>query len=400
MGRIFDVVQKYRVERTQTDEPAGIHLLKKDLLEDPEVQAGDLPLVGLKGPPASNTGLTSREGPGRNDDRPSTERSMSALLAPDSPQQEVEPVAPSEEPPLTVTHGRMAPAGSGAATPTFDSPDHGQAQILRKFKELRTSYVKGEKSRTQIARPGQPKQKFELIAIEQPGSLFAESFRIIRARLLHLMRECQIRTVQVTSCNPGEGKSFFSSNIAATIAQGFDESVLLVDTDLRVPSQHHIFETPLAPGLTDLLTDPARDVLDLTTRTKIGKLALLPAGTMHDGSSELLDSDLMKTFLQVIKLKLGNHYIILDSPPLIVSEALTISRIVDGIVLIIDSRKTPRPMAQQAIEMVGKDKILGVIMNNCTIPMKKYKYYGSAYKGYCQKYRTQLTETPGSRTGK
>ena len=116
MGRIFDVVQKYRVERTQTDEPAGIHLLKKDLLEDPGVQAGDLPLVGLKGPPASNTGLTSREEPGRNDDRLSTERSMPALLAPDPPQREVEPVAPSEEPPLAVTHGQMAPAGSGAAT--------------------------------------------------------------------------------------------------------------------------------------------------------------------------------------------------------------------------------------------------------------------------------------------
>jgi protein-tyrosine kinase len=400
MGRIFDVVQKYQVERTQTDEPAGIHLLKKDLLADPRVQAGDLPLVGLEGLPAPNTGWTGREEPGRNDDRPSTERSMPALLAPDPPQRGVEPVAPSEVPPPTVTHGQTPPTGSDAVNPTLDSPDHGQAQILRKFKELRTSYVKGEKSRTEIARPGKPKQKYELIAIEQPGSLFAESFRIIRARLLHLMRECQIRTVQVTSCNPGEGKSFFSSNIAAAIAQGFDESVLLVDTDLRVPSQHRIFETPLAPGLTDLLTDPTKDVLDLTTRTKIGKLALLPAGTMHDGSSELLDSDLMKTFLQVIKLKLGNQYIILDSPPLIISEALTLSRIVDGIVLIIDTRKTPRPMAQQAIEMVGKDKILGVIMNNCTIPMKKYKYYGSVYKGYCQRYGTRLTGTPDSKTEK
>ena len=154
------------------------------------------------------------------------------------------------------------------------------------------------------------------------------------------------------------------------------------------------------PGLTDLLTDPTRDVLDLTTRTQIGKLALLPAGTMHGGSSELLDSDLMRMFLQVIQLRLDNRYIILDSPPLIISEALTLSRHVDGIVLIIDTRKTPRPLAQQAIDMVGKDKILGVVMNNCSIPLKNYTYYGSCYKGYYQGHRARAAKTPGTRAEK
>jgi capsular exopolysaccharide synthesis family protein len=400
MGRIFDVVQKYRVEQVQPDEAAGLHLLPKVLPEDAGAQAKLPPPGGVEGLPDSTTVLTHREEKGRSNDGPSTKRRDPDPLEDEPPHRGIEPVLPSESPAFAVEPGQTSPTESDTVKPTVDHPDHGQSLILRKFKDLRTAYVKGEGSRTRISRPGSRKETYELIAVEQPDSPFAESFRIIRARLLHLMRERRIRTVQVTSCNPGEGKSFFSSNMAATIAQGFDESVLLVDADLRKPSQHHIYETPLEPGLTDLLTDPTRDVLDLTAQTNIGKLTLLTAGTMHAGSPELLDSDLMRMFLQVIQLRLDNRYIILDSPPLIISEALTLSRQVDGIVLIIDTRKTPRPLAQQAIEMVGKDKILGVVMNNCSIPLKNYKYYGSCYKGYYQGYRARQAKAPGTRAGK
>ena len=400
MGRIFDVVQKYRVERARPDEAAGIHLLQRVLPEDAGAQAKLPPPGGVEGMPESRTDLTHREETGRGNDGPSTECSDPARLEDGPPQRGIEPALPSESPAIAVEPGRTSSTESDSVKPTVDHPDHGPSLILRKFKDLRTAYAKGEASRTRISRPGSQKVTYELIAVEQPDSPFAESFRIIRARLLHLMRERRIRTVQVTSCNPGEGKTFFSSNLAASIAQGFDESVLLVDADLRKPSQHHIYETPLEPGLTDLLTDPTRDVLDLTTRTQIGKLALLPAGTMHGGSSELLDSDLMRMFLQVIQLRLDNRYIILDSPPLIISEALTLSRHVDGIVLIIDTRKTPRPLAQQAIDMVGKHKILGVVMNNCSIPLKNYTYYGSCYKGYYQGHRARAAKTPGTRAEK
>jgi exopolysaccharide/PEP-CTERM locus tyrosine autokinase len=273
--------------------------------------------------------------------------------------------------------------------------------IAEKFSVLREEYAKSDFRRIGPPKPlSEKKAKNELIVLEQPESTISESFKIIRTRLLYAMRERRVRTVLVTSCNPSEGKSFISSNIAVSIAKGFDEYVLLIDADLRKPTLHKIYEVPLNPGLTDFLTEPDNELGDVIIRTDIGKLSLLTAGSMYDGSSELLDSDLMTMFLQGLKIKYDNGYVILDTPPLLISEALALSHKVDGIIMVVDVQRTSKDIVRRTMQLIRKDKLLGIIMNNCDFTMKNYKYYGSIYKSpYYKQYRANLKQQRQSDKG-
>jgi exopolysaccharide/PEP-CTERM locus tyrosine autokinase len=273
--------------------------------------------------------------------------------------------------------------------------------VSEKFSVLREKYAKGDFRWIGPSKAlSEKKAKNELIAVEQPESTISESFKVIRTRLLYVMRERRVQTVLVTSCNPGEGKSFVSSNIAISIAKGFDEYVLLVDADLRKPSLHMIYEVPLNPGLTDFLTESDNELGDVIIRTDIGKLSLLTAGSMYDGSSELLDSDLMGMFMQGLKIKYDNGYVILDSPPLLISEALALSHKVDGIIMVVDARRTSKDIVRRTMQLICKDKLLGIIMNNCDFAMKNYRYYGSIYKSpYYKQYRANLKQQGQSLKG-
>ena len=225
-----------------------------------------------------------------------------------------------------------------------------------------------------------------LIVHLRPNSFEAEQFKILRTNLLFPSSGRSPRSIMVTSALPDEGKSFVSANLAASIAQSIQEYVLLMDCDIRVPCIHTQFGFGDVPGLSDHLSHGV-SLPSLILGTAVNKLSILPAGKPPQNPSELLSSQQMSKLLQEVKYRYSDRYIVIDSPPpKLTAETAAISRQVDGVLLVAECGTTPRKMLSDLIEIIGKEKILGVILNKLDTQfmsysgLGKYKKYGKYYK--------------------
>jgi len=213
-----------------------------------------------------------------------------------------------------------------------------------------------------------------LVALLKPQSFETEQFKILRTNLLFPTSGRSPRSIMVTSAVPGEGKSFVSSNLAISIAQSIQEYVLLMDCDIRRPCVHNRFGFKNVPGLSEHLTRGV-PLNSLILKTAVNKLSILPGGKPPHNPSELLSSQHMSKLLQEVKYRYSDRYIIIDSPPpKLTAESGAISRQVDGVILVVEYGRTPRNMISDLIEIIGKDKILGVILNK--LDMRFTSYYG------------------------
>jgi protein-tyrosine kinase len=221
----------------------------------------------------------------------------------------------------------------------------------------------------------------KLVVMSAPDSYESENFKLLRAQIMYAKDRKRPRTIMVTSAMPGDGKTFVSANLAVSIASGIDEHVLLVDCDLRRSSMHKMFGLSSSDGLHEYLTGK-RQLSDLLIRTKINKLSLLPAGYPPKNPSELLASGAVKSFLEEIRSRYDDRIIILDTPPSqVLAEANILSNFVDGIIFVIRADKTPRELIRKAIDGLGRDKILGFVLNGYSRERKTYgKYYKQYYK--------------------
>jgi len=243
-----------------------------------------------------------------------------------------------------------------------------------------------EPDKRKVTTPPMPKisEGFDpkLIVGVAPDSYDAENFKILRARIVFPKDGNRPKTIMVTSAFPGEGKTFVAANLAASLAHGIDEYVLLIDCDLRRPAVHSMFGYSNREGLQEYLTGK-RQLSDLFIKTKINKLSLLTAGNLPPNPSELLSSEMMKNFLEEVKGRYEDRYIIIDSPPSqFASEANVLAKRVDGIIFVIMSGKSPRKEILRGIESVGKEKILGIVFNGYSQTRKYYRKYDKAYKYY------------------
>ena len=223
-----------------------------------------------------------------------------------------------------------------------------------------------------------------LVALFNPQSFEAEQFKIMRSNLLYPVKGNPPRSVMVTSPLPGEGKSFVASNLAISVALNINRHVLLVDCDLRRPSIHSRFGFDDVPGLSEYLSN-GTSLSDLLIRTSVDKLTILPSGRPPDNPSELLSSERMSELLAEATERYPDRLIILDSPPpTMTAETSVLARWVDGVVIVVNHCKTKREDMSDVIDSIGKDKIIGVIMNNFEVYSSRYygKYYGKrqAYK--------------------
>lgn len=258
--------------------------------------------------------------------------------------------------------------------------------------------------------------RIPLICHDAPNSRSAEAFRVIMAKLPFLNPGYELKTVLITSSMRNEGKSTVSSNLAVTIAQA-GEKVLLIDADMRRPSQHTFFdikqllqisndeENTLAddtsstqtvthsdarkPGLSEALIsikdDNQYDVFNATVReTGIPNLHLIPGGTVPPNPIELLNSDMMTQFLEVAKTEYD--IIIIDSPPVrAVADPIILATVTDAVVYLFDITKTKKFDVLTGIKHLKEvlpGKGIGVLCNMINPKhAKSYGYYNK-HSGY------------------
>ncbi len=211
---------------------------------------------------------------------------------------------------------------------------------------------------------------------DNPQSVSAEAYRILRTNIQYSSFDKKVKSIVVTSAEPGEGKSTTCSNLAVSFAQN-GEKVVLIDCDLRKPSMHRIFKVSNIEGLSDILI--GKETFENIVKKDIENLYLIPAGKIPPNPAEMLGSKNMEKLLE--KLKEQFDIIILDTAPLqAVTDAQILSTKVDATVLVVKSNVTNKDSLLQAkslLEKVGAN-IIGTILNGVEEKRGKYyHYYGN-----------------------
>lgn len=210
----------------------------------------------------------------------------------------------------------------------------------------------------------------------------AEAYRILRTNIEFNRKSADANTVSMVSGGPGEGKSTTLCNLAFICAQG-GYSVLIVDADLRRPTQHKLFEVSNTVGLTNYLTTNVT-LEDVIMNTSVENLYLMPSGILPSDAVGILNSQRMSDMIAELKTRFD--IIFFDSPPILgVSDGAVLASEVDQSIIIVQHRRFPRSMLQrvkQSITNVG-GTVLGVVLNNVDLRHDpNYAYYTSYYEYY------------------
>jgi Mrp family chromosome partitioning ATPase len=224
----------------------------------------------------------------------------------------------------------------------------------------------------------------------------AEGYRIMRTNIEFNRKSPDANSLTVVSGGVGEGKSTTLNNLAFTFAKG-GYRTLIVDADLRRPSQHRFFGASNERGLTDLLTaDIALDPLLLPT--DVENLSFLPSGRLPIDAAGILNSQRMIDLIQQVKSRYD--MVFFDSPPILgVSDASVIASSVDMTLVVVQHRRFPRAMLQrvkQGLANVGA-RIVGCVLNNTDIRHDEYyEYYTSYYQYYSPQHSSNRKEKENS----
>ena len=254
----------------------------------------------------------------------------------------------------------------------------------------------------------------QLLTMHGEKSLFSESFRSLRTYIQFLRRDTQFSSILVTSPTPQDGKSVVAANLALAFSQAGLKTIL-IDTDLRKPIQHTLFNQPRTLGLTDYLLSDNGQFIDTRDQKEISlgserarirktssiktsddlaiynlqnniiretsekKLSLITSGTRPLDPSSILSARRLQEVL--IFLKTEYDLLIFDTPPILsVSDAVVLSPIVDCVLMVIKAGKSSKDEITRASKIItNKGELIGIVLNQIVLNPKLY-YYNESEK--------------------
>lgn len=234
-----------------------------------------------------------------------------------------------------------------------------------KQKRIQLSY-----SKTQTINADSETLLCNRVFAHKPEYLVTEQIEILRFQVLKKLDQLNANSLMITSATPGEGKTFISTNLAVSIAQNLDRTVMLIDADLRNRTRRHqdianiFFNSYSGEGISDYLQGTAR-ISDVLINPGIPRLTLLPRGQGLLDSPTLLESAKMEELISEMKSRYSNERIILfdGSSFLPNADALILSRFVDAVLVVVESEKTRIDALKKMIDLLKERKILGTVMN-------------------------------------
>ncbi len=226
-----------------------------------------------------------------------------------------------------------------------------------------------------------------LIAPEYHEQMLADQYREIKRPLVanaYGRRVAKIEDgnlIMVTSAVAGEGKTFTSINLALSISQEQDLSVLLVDADVAKPHISDIFGLSDRSGLLDLLEDDSLSPESLIMPTDMEGFAILPAGSPRSNATELLSGLRMDSVIEQLGKRYGRRVIIFDTPPLLqTSESKVLANMAGQIVLVVKAESTSQGAVADALHIVGDDKAINLVLNQSRVAGQNNQYeYGYGF---------------------
>lgn len=221
----------------------------------------------------------------------------------------------------------------------------------------------------------------DLITVTQPKSTASESYRGIRTSLFFSAADNAPRVVLVTSAAPAEGKTMTAANVAVTMAQAGNR-VLVIDCDMRRPRMHRMFNVPRDRGVSNVLVGNC-SLEEAIIPSSVQGLDVLPAGPVPPNPSEMLGSQNMGKLFQALRGRYDR--IIVDSPPITaVTDAVILTRLTDGVLLVVRAGETHREIVKNGIALLqgASANILGAILNGVNMGRDSYYYYQYYYYYY------------------
>lgn len=222
----------------------------------------------------------------------------------------------------------------------------------------------------------QETERAGIVVADNPTSIVSEQFRTIRTNIQFSMIDKAVKTISVTSAAPSSGKTTVASNLAGAFAAE-DIKVLLVDTDMRKPTVHKVFQVQNHPGLTNLLTNRSLKLDDVVRASYVNNLEYLTCGVVPPNPSELINSKRMSELIQ--EMEAEYDLIIFDNPPLLaVTDAQIMATKVDGTIVVIPQGEVTKDELHQSAELLEKvnANVLGSVMNKADVDSDTYYYYG------------------------
>jgi protein-tyrosine kinase len=210
------------------------------------------------------------------------------------------------------------------------------------------------------------KSEFEALKIIHSGDEGSRHLKVFRDLRTQLMRRSNGANFvcMVTSAVAGGG-SYVAANLAATIALDRSKTSMLVDANLYSPFAEVLLPVPSQFGLTDFLEDPKTGVEDVLYASGIPRMRVVPAGNNREGGTEKINSPRMRHFLEEIKLRFPDRFIIIDAPSAAEYDAETriLAELCDFVLLVVPYGKVTEADLHTSIEKIGKDRLAGIVYN-------------------------------------
>lgn len=212
-----------------------------------------------------------------------------------------------------------------------------------------------------------------LVTLTNPRSPASEAFRTLRTNLIFSSLSEPLHTLVITSAAPEEGKSITLANLAVTLAQS-GKTTIIVDCDLRRPSQHTIWNVSQEPGLTTMVLEGLKKppLVDIG----VENLRLLPSGPLPPNPADLLGSPKMDAIVQLLKKEA--EIVLFDAPPVIaVTDATLLASKLDGVLLVVRAGGTRRDHAERAKGLLDRVKVrlVGAVLTDARVDAKMGGYY-------------------------
>jgi polysaccharide biosynthesis transport protein len=220
-----------------------------------------------------------------------------------------------------------------------------------------------------------------LVSFTNPASFAAEQYQGLRLTIERMSRTNGAQVIAVTSPAAGEGKTLTSINLAGALAREAEGRVLLIDADLRRPAVARSLgmDDGDRNGLADIITDPNGRLADAARGVGSFNLSVVPAGAPGPAIHKVLRSPRLEQVL--LEARKQFDVIVIDTPPLLpVFDSALLSRMVDGLLIVVAANQTPRKLLGEALNLVDPAKVMGIVFNRDDRPM--FGYYDEYYREY------------------
>jgi protein-tyrosine kinase len=199
-----------------------------------------------------------------------------------------------------------------------------------------------------------------LVVAVEPTSAAAEQYRLLRTHLTPRDRAQRLQVVLITSPRNGDGKTVTAANLAVTMAQEFQQRVLLLEADLRRPTVGGLLDLPPSAGLAGVLLGTST-VEAALVQVPGQYLTVLPAGDPPARPTELISSSAMRRTIESLRSRFDR--IVIDTPPVALADTHLLGPLADGILMVVRAGVTPRDAVERALSAFDREKVLGLVLN-------------------------------------